>query len=124
MDEKVKEFPGSAATTAGTSATSGPAPVMSFKLDILPTEEPINTIQNVAAIAQFINKYFGHLLITGKLTAANPISQALANSAAQLEAGAAQFHQMLIQMKQQQNQGAGLLDPTKIPPPQGGQRFN
>ena len=84
-------------------------------------------IKLMAENAKFLNKVISVVTTTELLSAANPALASLFNASAQLESGAMQLHQLLVQ--QQQMAQGGLVGPGAGGGPQPGtgrgpQRFN
>ena len=85
---------------------------------------PKQVIEDMAKLAQYLNKYTGALLSSGVLSAANPATAGLLQASATLETAATQQAQQIQQlMQQQQAMGGGLVGPGQGGA-QGPQRFN
>ena len=78
---------------------------------ILRQPTPFEIIQTMARVAKFINKYAGNALTSEVISAANPAMAGMFNASAQLEQGAVQLQQLLMQQQQQAQANSGLAVP-------------
>lgn len=112
--------------------TSEPASSVEFAIPAKFTPKQI--IEDMAKMAQFMNRYVGAMLTSGTLSAVNPATVGLMQASASLEQGATGQVQQLRELHAQQQamQGGGFVTGQGGPGggpggpggPRGPQRFN